>query len=36
MGHNKAMLIWEVSRLDHTTNEVPVAYTTEVDKKGES
>ena len=34
--HNKAMLVWEASRPNHTAKEVLMAYTVEEDKKGES
>ena len=36
MRHNKAVLVWEASKPDYTTEEVLVAYTIEEDKKGES
>ena len=34
--HNKAVLVWEVSKPDHTTEEVLMTYTIENDRKGES
>ena len=33
---NNTVLVWEVSKPDHMTEKVPMAYTTEVDKKGKS
>ena len=33
--HNKTMLVWEAIKPDHT-EEVPMAYTTKVDKMGKS
>ena len=36
MRHKKAVLVWEASKPDYTTEEVLVAYTIEEDKKGES
>ena len=32
----KVVLMWEACRLDHMTDKVLVAYTTEVHKKNES
>ena len=34
--HNKAMLEWETNKPNHTTEEVPATYTSEVAKKGKS
>ena len=34
--HNNTVLVWEVSKSDHMTEKVPMAYTTEMDKKGKS
>ena len=34
--HNKAMLVWDASKPDHTAEETLMAYTIEEDKKGES
>ena len=36
MWQNKAVLVWEASKPDHTTEEVLVAYIVEEDKTGES
>lgn len=33
--HNKVVLVWEASKPNHTTKKVSVAYTIEMDKKGE-
>ena len=34
--HNKAMLVWEKNKPNHTTEEAPATYTSEVVKKGKS
>ena len=34
--HNAVVLVWKTGKSDHTTQEVPVAYTNEVNKKGKS
>ena len=30
------MLVWEMGKFDHTTEEMLMAYTSEVNKKGKS
>ena len=34
--HNMAILVWEMGKSDHTTEEMLMAYTSEVNKKGKS
>ena len=34
--HNAVVLVWKTGKSNHTTQEVPVAYTNEVNKKGKS
>ena len=36
MRRNKIVLVWEASEPDHMADEVPMAYTTKVDKMGKS
>ena len=34
--HNTTILVWELGKSDHMVEEVPVTYTSEVNKKGKS
>ena len=34
--HNTTILVWEMGKFDHTTEEMLMAYTSEVNKKGKS
>ena len=34
--HNVVVLIWKTGKYDHMTDEVPMAYIGEVNKKGKS
>ena len=34
--HNAVVLVWEMGKSDHMAKEVPVAYTSEMNKKGKS
>ena len=34
--HNEIVLVWEMGKSDHMAEEVPVAYTSEMNKKGKS
>ena len=34
--HNMVVLVWEMDKSNHTTEEVLMAYTSEVKKKGKS
>ena len=34
--HTMTILVWEMGKYDHTTEEVLVAYSNEVNKKGKS